>query len=142
MSGTFPDILTMRAGIERLTSLLSLTLWITLIPVDDTIHISQWCANIGILRVPVVRSIRTLAYAIVVDNSDYATSMERVKRTPWQSLPSILENFPDLQNVVVAIYEASGRRSIGDEIWELVYSSLLPLKERGVRLKRTSAPLL
>lgn len=144
---TFEDILTMRAGIERLTSLTSLTLWTTFIPVDDAkIHLSQWSANMSLLSVPAVHSVHTLAYAIVVDNSDYATSMDQVKTTPWWSLCNVLENFQALESVVVAIYETPSQaedwQSIGDEVWELVYSSLYPLKERGIRLNRTSAPLL
>lgn len=96
----------------------------------------------GLLSVPAVHSVQTLAYAIVLDNTHYTTSMDRVWTTPWRSLSRALENLQDLESVVVAIYEAEDRRSIGDEVWELVHSSLLPLEARGIRLNRTSAPLL
>lgn len=138
-----PDILTTRLGIDRLHALQSLALWATLAPLNGpSIYLAEWQANLEILRTPAIRSIRSLTYGVVVDNRDYVSTMEHVRTMPWVSLRTTVEAYPNLERVTVAIFEMEGRPSIGDEVWELIYLCLHTLPQQGIRLTRTSHPIL
>lgn len=129
-----------QTGIDRLQvdTLQSLTIWITL---GHTAHLGEWHANLAVLGTPAARSIRTLTYGIVVNNSDYIASMDQAKTIPWRHLRPLLEGFPNLRRVTVAICEAKDQPGIGDEVWELLHSCLYPMVSHNVRLNRTTEPV-